>query len=220
LAEIARSPEEAMAGAMANQPVVQQQAPTDVESFQSFASAIAKVSPSVRLKLAQQLKKAGLYRGKPSSKFNTSLYDALLSAEERRAKLASVTEVPGRVDFIASLATEGEGGEGGPTKTIATSISDEGTLRSMAIEVIKAQTGYEGTKKEIDDLVKKVQKKQAKNPKVTTYQTKDGVTTSKTTGGFDEGQYMIDIISQTDDAKANKVLKADNISLAAFGGLR
>jgi hypothetical protein len=90
----------------------------------------------------------------------------------------------------------------------------------MAIEVIKAQTGYEGTKKEIDDLVKKVQKKQAKNPKVTTYQTKDGVTTSKTTGGFDEGQYMIDIVSQTDDAKANKVLKAYNIALGAFGGLR
>jgi hypothetical protein len=220
LAEIAKSPDEARARVIATQPTPQQQTTEDA-NFQSFATAISKIDANTRLKIAQQLKKAGLYRGKPTAKFNNSLYDALLAAEERRAKLASITEVPGRLEFIQGLAVEGEaGGTGGPTKQITTRVSDDTTLRAMAIEVLKAKTGDEGTEAEINDLVKKAKRAQAKNPTVTTYTTSDGVTKTSTTGGIDAGQFMIDIVAKTDDARANKVLQAYNIALNTFGGLR
>jgi hypothetical protein len=220
LAEIAKSPDEARARVIATQPTAQQQT-TDDTNFQAFASAISKIDANTRLKIAQQLKKAGLYRGKPTNKFNNSLYDALLAAEERRAKLASITEVPGRLEFIQGLAADAEAdGTGKPTKQITTRVSDDATLRSMAIEVLKAQTGDEGTESEINNLVKKAKAAQAKNPTVTTYATSGGVSKASTTGGIDVGQFMIDIVSKTDDAKANKVLQAYNIALNTFGGLR
>ena len=188
------------------------------DTFTNFAKAIAQSPPTIREKLAIQLKKAGLYKGTVSSKFDNKFYNALLAAEQRRATLAPFVDVADRFAFINELAQEGV--EVRPSKTIATSISDEATLRAMAMEVLKAKTGYEGSKEEINDLVKKVQRKQAKSPKVTTYKTEGGVTTSKTTGGVDEGQFLIDIVAQTDNSKANKVLNAYNIALNAFGGLR
>ena len=220
MAEIAKSPDEARARVIATQPTPQQQTTEDA-NFQSFATAISKIDANTRLKIAQQLKKAGLYRGKPTAKFNNSLYDALLAAEERRAKLATITEVPGRLEFIQGLAAEGEAeGTGGPSKQITTRISDDTTLRAMAIEVLKAREGNEGTEAEIHDLIKKVKRSQAKNPIVTTSTTSGGVTKTTTTGGVDAGQLMIDIVSKTDDARANKVLQAYNIALNTFGGLR
>jgi len=46
------------------------------------------------------------------------------------------------------------------------------------------------------------------------------VTKSETTGGVDVGQFMIDIVSKTDEARANKVLQAYNIAVNTLGGLR
>jgi hypothetical protein len=59
-------------------------------SIGDFAKAVAQSPEDVRLKLAQQLKKANLYKGKVSSKFNNSLYEALIAAEGKRAQLAMV----------------------------------------------------------------------------------------------------------------------------------
>lgn len=219
MAEIAKSPDEARARVIATQPTPQQQ-PTEDANFQSFAAAISKIDESTRLKIAQQLKKAGLYRGKPSAKFNNALYDGLLAAEERRAKLATVTEVPDRLTFIQGLAAEGEGGAGGPTTSISTRVSDDTALRAMAIEVLKARTGDEGTEAEIKNLIKVAKAAQKKNPTITKSTTSGGVTQTTTTGGVDVGQLMIDIVSKTDEARANKVLQGYNIALNMFGGLR
>lgn len=210
-----------MASAVAARPKPQQQT-ADESSFPSFVQAISKIDASTRLKIAQQLKKAGLYRGKPTDKFNNDLLDALRAAEERRANLAAFTEVPPRLNFIQNLAAEAEvtGGAGGPSKTIATRVSDDATLRAMAIAVLEAKTGDQGTEAEINDLIKRAKKKQEKNPTVTTYKTSGGVTKSDTTGGVDVGQFMIDIVSKTDEARANKVLQAYNIAVNTFGGLR
>lgn len=218
MAETAKSPDEARARVTATQPTPQQK-PTEDANFQSFAAAISKIDESTRLKIAQQLKKAGLYSGKPSAKFNNALYDGLLKAEERRAKLATVTEVPDRLTFIQNLAAESEGA-GGPSTSISTRVSDDTALRAMAIEVLKAKTGDEGTEKEIASLIKAAKAAQKKNPTITKSTTSGGVTQTTTTGGVDVGQFMIDIVSKTDEAKANKVLQAYNIALNTFGGLR
>ena len=123
MAETAKSPDEARVQVVSTQPTPQKNTAEET-NFQSFATAISKIDANTRLKIAEQLKKAGLYRGTVSNKFNNALYDALLAAEEKRAKLATVTEVPGRLEFIQSLAVEGEGGgTGGPTQQITTHIS-------------------------------------------------------------------------------------------------
>lgn len=208
-----------MASAITAQPKPQQKT-ADESSFPSFVQAISKIDAATRLKIAQQLKKAGLYRGKPTDKFNNDLLDALRAAEERRANLAAFTEVPPRLDFIQNLAAEAEvaGGAGGPSKTIST--VEDVSLRAMAIAVLEAQTGDQGTEAEINNLIERAKKKQAKNPRVTTYTTSGGVTKSETTGGVDVGQFMIDIVSKTDEARANKVLQAYNIAVNTLGGLR
>jgi len=193
---------------------------TGEETFTAFAKALGQASPTIRAKIAQQLKDAGIYRGKVTGEFNNRFYDALIEAEKRRTQLATVMDVPNRFEFIASLASEGKSvdGAGGPSKTIST--VEDVNLRAMAIAVLEAQTGDQGTEAEINNLIERVKKKQAKNPRITTYTTSGGVTKSSTTGGVDAGQLMIDIVSKTDEARANKVLQAYNIAVNTLGGLR
>ena len=45
-------------------------------TFTAFAKGIAQAPPTVREKLAAQLKRAGLYKGKISSEFDNKFYDA------------------------------------------------------------------------------------------------------------------------------------------------
>ena len=51
-------------------------------SFDDFINGLSKSSPGLRLKIAQQLKDAGLYKGKITDKFDTKLYNALVEASQ------------------------------------------------------------------------------------------------------------------------------------------
>jgi hypothetical protein len=69
-----------------------------------------------------------------------------------------------------------------------------------------------------------IRNQQKKNPLVTSYTTKGGQTVgSKTTGGFgvqEAQQFLIDKISQGDEAKANRALDGYSTLVEMFGGLR
>ena len=73
------------------------------DTFTAFAKGLSQASPTIRAKIAQQLKDAGIYRGKVSGEFNNRFYDALIEAEKRRAELATVIDVPDRYDFISNF---------------------------------------------------------------------------------------------------------------------
>lgn len=228
MAETARSADEARARASASAAAaqatgVQQNAAVPGEdTFTAFAKAVSQAAPTIRAKIAQQLKDAGIYRGKVSSEFNNRFYNALLEAEKRRAELATIIDVPNRFDFIAGLAQEGiaEGvgaGAGGPTVFESVQVSTPEETRVIIDAVVQDQLGRKATEAELKRYTKMVRKLQKTSPTVTTVTTSGKVQRRTTTGGFDAGKYLVDEISGTDEAKANRVLGFYETFMRALG---
>lgn len=187
------------------------------DTFTAFAKGLSQASPTIRAKIAQQLKDAGIYRGKVSGEFNNRFYDALIEVEKRRAELATVIDVPDRYDFIASLAVEGEGGDGGPSVTESLTLLTDDKAKALIDAVIQDQLGRKANDAEVARYTKLVRKAQKASPTVTTAQKVGGRTKVTTTGGFDAGQYLLDQVSGTDEGKANKVLGFYETFMRALG---
>jgi hypothetical protein len=187
------------------------------DTFTAFAKALSQSSPTIRAKIAQQLKDAGIYRGKVSGEFNNRFYDALIEAEKRRAELATVIDVPDRYDFIAGLAVEGEGDGGGPSVTESLTLLTDDKAKALIDAVIQDQLGRKANAAEVARYTKLVRKAQKASPSVTTAQKVGGRTKVTTTGGFDAGQYLLDQVSGTDEGKANKVLGFYETFMRALG---
>lgn len=187
------------------------------ETFTLFAKALSQSSPTIRAKIAQQLKDAGIYRGKVSGEFNNRFYDALIEAEKRRAELATIIDVPDRYDFIAGLAVEGEGDGGGPSVTESLTLLTDDKAKALIDAVIQDQLGRKANAAEVARYTKLVRKAQKASPSVTTAQKVGGRTKVTTTGGFDAGQYLLDQVSGTDEGKANKVLGFYETFMRALG---
>ena len=129
------------------------------DTFTAFAKGLSQASPTIRAKIAQQLKDAGIYRGKVSGEFNNRFYDALIEAEKRRAELATVIDVPDRYDFIASLAVEGEGGgDGGPSVTESLTLLTDDKAKALIDAVIQDQLGRKANAAEVARYTKLVKK--------------------------------------------------------------
>jgi hypothetical protein len=214
LAETARTADQAraQAAAAAAQAAGTQQnaAVAGEDTFTAFAKGLSQASPTIRAKIAQQLKDAGIYRGKVSGEFNNRFYNALIEAEKRRTELATVIDVPNRFDFISGLALEGDGGagDGGDGTYVSESISvitDE-KAKALIDAVIQDQLGRKANAAEVARYTKLVKKAQKTAPTVSTSVRSGKRTTTTTTGGFDPGQYLVDQVAGTDEAKANKVL--------------
>lgn len=221
MAETARTADQARgqaAAAAAAAGAQQNAAVAGEDTFTAFAKGLSQASPTIRAKIAQQLKDAGIYRGKVSGEFNNRFYNALIEAEKRRVELATVIDVPDRFQFIAGLATEGEG-DGGDGTYVSESISllTDDKARSLIDAVIQDQLGRKANDAEIKRYTKLVQKAQKAAPTVSTSVRSGKRTTTTTTGGFDAGQYLIDRVSGTDEAKANKVLGFYETFMRALG---
>lgn len=225
MAETARTADQAraQASAAAAQAAGAQQnaAVAGEETFTAFAKGLSQASPTIRAKIAQQLKDAGIYRGKVSGEFNNRFYNALIEAEKRRTELATVIDVPNRFDFISGLALEGDGGagDGGDGTYISESVSvitDE-KAKALIDAVIQDQLGRKANAAEVARYTKLVKKAQKTAPTVSTSVRSGKRTTTTTTGGFDPGQYLVDQVSGTDEAKANKVLGFYETFMRALG---
>jgi hypothetical protein len=223
LAETAKTADQARAQAMASAQASgaeQNAAVAGEDTFTAFAKGLSQASPTIRAKIAQQLKDAGIYRGKVSGEFNNRFYDALILAEKKRAELATVIDVPDRFSFIASLATEGEGtGEGADGTYISESISvlTDDKAKALIDAVIQDQLGRKANAAEVARYTKLVKKAQKAAPSVSTTIRSGKKTSTTTTGGFDAGQYLLDQVSGTDEAKANKVLGFYETFMKALG---
>jgi hypothetical protein len=91
--------------------------------------------------------------------------------------------------------------------------------------IVKSLTGRPtASAEEVAKYTAMIRDQQRKNPLVTSYTTSGGQTTgSSTTGGFgaqEAQQFLIDKISQGDEAKATRALDAYSTVVGMFGGLR
>jgi hypothetical protein len=190
------------------------------QSLTQYLQSLADASPEQRLTIANYLKKAGFYTGKVSADFNTRLITAVSKADQEIDQLKPFIGDIDRTTYYVQKAKENAAEGGGDGKvTRQRYISTEQTISKTLDDIAKDLLGRALTDKEKSKYAKRLQQEQRKaTSDVVTSYTSGGMATS--TGGLDEGQFLIDQISQTDEAKANRVLEGYDVMLRLLGGLR
>lgn len=195
---------------------------TSQSDYTQFLSVIAK-SPTLITGYSKLLKSAGYYKGKITDKYTPALQKAFTKAEEDRLSISTVRPM-GRDEFLQETISLGGagGGTGGPTSGISktTRISNTTEAAALIQSIIQDTLGRKATAAELKKYTASLQAAQKKAPTVTKYTSAGTSQTSQTTGGINEQQYLIDKISGTDEAKANKVLGFYETFMNALGGGR
>ena len=184
-----------------------------------------EMSPQERIGIGNRLKGAGYQVGGLTGKATKDLRNAYLKAYD---DLNQEILIGQQLDFNTFLAREaGAGGAGqGPRQpyTQAQEINDM-SAKTLIDGIVKSLTGRpKASPEEVEKYTAMIRAQQKKNPLVTSYTTKGGDTVgSMTTGGFgtqEAEQFLIDKISQGDEAKATRALDAYSTVVQMFGGLR
>ena len=184
-----------------------------------------EMSPQERIGIGNQLKAAGYRVGGLTGQATTDLRNAYLKAYD---DLNQEIILGQQLDFNTFLAREKGAGGGtgqGPRApyTQSQEINDM-AAKTLINSIVRGQNSRDATDEEIAKYTAMIRNQQKKNPLVTAYTTQGGQTTgSRTTGGFGEQeaqQFLIDKISQGDEAKANRALDAYSSVVQLFGGLR
>ena len=182
------------------------------------------MSPQERIGIGNQLKAAGYQVGGLTGKATRDLRNAYLKAY---GDLNEEIKVYGQqLDFNTFLTREKNSGAGagGPREpyTQSQEINDM-AAKTLINTIIRGQNSRDATDEEIAKYTAEIRAQQKKNPLVTAYTTKGGQTVgSRTTGGFGQQeaeQFLLDKVSQGDEAKANRALDAYSAVVKLFGGL-
>ena len=193
---------------------------TSQSEYTQFLSTIAK-SPTLVTGYSKLLKSAGYYKGKITDKYTPALQKAFTRAEEDRLSISAVRPI-GRDEFLQETVALGGtgGGTGGPTSGVSKSTRISNTTEATALiqSIIQDTLGRKATAAELKKYTASLQAAQKAAPTVTKYTSAGTSQTSQTTGGINEQQYLIDKISGTDEAKANKVLGFYETFMNALGG--
>jgi hypothetical protein len=184
-----------------------------------------EMSPQERIGIGNQLKGAGYQVGGLTGQATTDLRNAYLKAYD---DLNQEIILGQQLDFNTFLAREkGAGGAGGGPRQPYTQDQEinDMSAKTLIDGIVKSLTGRpKATPEELEKYTAMIRNQQRKNPLVTSYTTRGGDTVgSKTTGGFgaqEAQQFLIDKISQGDEAKANRALDAYSTVVDMFGGLR
>lgn len=187
------------------------------------AIELYNMAPAARKQLALALKNAG-YKVPTTGAYSQSLLAAFSKASLAAQTQAQMLGMPYNSNMFSTYLTQetqaraalGDGGSKSG-KNIQARISTETEAKALINAVIRDQLGRDASKEEIAKYTTALQKAQAKSPVTTTYTTKGGVTTSQTTGGINEQQYLLDKVSSGDEAKANKVLGFYETFMNALG---
>jgi hypothetical protein len=193
------------------------------DTIEAFIEVMNKAQDSTRLAVAQQLKDAGFYQGKVSSKFDVKLYGALkaLGAElslQRKFNEQFGQPVISVVDYIQQRAAEGAdtGADGAPTTTTQTYVTSASQTAKLLDTVAEDLLGRKLTKAEKSKYTQLINTQQRKQPSVRT----DGKGFSSTRGGIDEQQFITEQIGATAEAKTNRATDAYAVMMQELGGLR
>ena len=192
-------------------------------TFEDFVNGLSKARPELRLKIAQQLKDAGLYEGKISDKFDIKLYNALVSASvgyKSQANFAKKfeTQAVSPIDYIQQIGMEGAstGVDGAPTTTVQTYVTSASQTAKLLDAVAEDLLGRKLTKAEKNKYTQLINAQQKKQPSVTT----SGKGFSSTRGGIDETQFITEQIGATSEAKTNRATDAYAVMMQELGGLQ
>jgi hypothetical protein len=202
-------------------------AETPPATFTSFVQDLAKSKEETRLVFAQQLKKAGLLKGEPTSVVNkTNYFDALGRLEELYVKRVSVNKIlgietdPNRINFLAAYLAEGNYGTGSdtgePKTTAQTYITSPSQTAKLVNTVAQDLLGRDLTEAEQAKYLKLVNAQQKAEPAMQT--TGSGFTTTR--GGVDEQQFVTEQIAQTGEARTKRATDAYSMMLQELGGLQ
>jgi hypothetical protein len=188
-----------------------------------FAKNVADGSDAARLALAQQLKEAGLWTGKVSSKFNINYYNALVKLEKKYTEQVNLDTLLGiptaatRYDILASLREEGgDGGTAGPTTTRQTYVTSPTQTAKLLDTVAQDLLGRSLTKAEKAKYTRLINAEQKRQPSVNV----SGAGFSTTTGGVDEEQFVTEKLQETGEAKNYRATDAYTVMMQELGGLR
>jgi hypothetical protein len=184
-----------------------------------------EMSPQERIGIGNQLKGAGYQVGGLTGQATTDLRNAYLKAYD---DLNQEIILGQQLDFNTFLTREkGAGGAGtGPRKPyVQDQEINDMSAKTLIDGIVKSLTGRPtASAEEVEKYTAMIRNQQKKNPLVTSYTTSGGQTTgSRTTGGFgaqEAQQFLIDKISQGDEAKATRALDAYSTVVGMFGGLR
>jgi hypothetical protein len=184
-----------------------------------------EMSPQERIGIGNQLKSAGYQVGGLTGQATTDLRNAYLKAYD---DLNQEIMLGQQLDLNTFLTREkGAGGAGGGPRQPYTQSQEINDMSAKILidGIVKSLTGRaKASDEEIEKYTAMIRNQQKKNPLVTSYTTSGGDTTgSRTTGGFgaeEAQQFLIDKISQGDEAKATRALDAYSTVVEMFGGLR
>jgi hypothetical protein len=184
-----------------------------------------EMSPQERIGIGNRLKSAGYQVGGLTGQATKDLRNAYLKAYD---DLNQEILIGQQLDFNTYLTREASAGAGAGQGPRAPYTQDQEindmSAKTLIDGIVKNLTGRDATDDEVAQYTAMIRNQQKKNPLVTTYTTKGGQTTgSRTTGGFgtqEAQQFLLDKISEGDEAKANRALDAYSAVVDLFGGLR
>ena len=184
-----------------------------------------EMSPQERIGIGNRLKSAGYQVGGLTGQATKDLRNAYLKAYDDLNQEILIGQQLDFNTYLAREASAGGGTGGGPRQpyTQDQEINDM-SAKTLIDGIVKNLTGRNATDDEVAQYTAMIRAQQKKNPLVTTYKTKGGQTVgSSTTGGFgaqEAQQFLLDKVSQGDEAKANRALDAYSAITDLFGGLR
>jgi hypothetical protein len=192
---------------------------TSQSDYTQFLTVISK-SPALITGYSKLLKSAGYYKGKITDKYTPALQKAFTKAEEDRLSISTVRPI-GRDEFLQeTIALGGTGtGTGGPTTVTSVTKYKPEAAQQLVESIIKDTLGRKATAAEVKKYSAMLKKIEGKAASTTTYG-KGANQTQTNVAGLNEKQYLVDQISGTDEAKANKVLGFYETFMNALGGGR
>ncbi len=182
-----------------------------------------EMSPQERIGIGNRLKGAGYQVGGLTGQATTDLRNAYLKAYD---DLNQEILLGQQLDLNTFLTRESSaGGSGARQPYVQSQEINDMSAKILIDGIVKSLTGRpKASDEEIEKYTAMIRDQQKKNPLVTSYTTSGGDTTgSRTTGGFgaeEAQQFLIDKISQGDEAKATRALDAYSTVVEMFGGLR
>jgi hypothetical protein len=193
-------------------------AETTVSEYTQFLQKVAS-NPVLTKAYSKLLKSAGYYSGEPTDKYTPKLQKAFDSMEAERLSISKVRPLT-RDQFLSEApSAPGTGGTRvTKSKYIASPTQAAELLDSISEDLIGRKLSDSEKKKYMAIL--KAEQKKPSSQEVTVTSGVGDVSSSTTTGGLNERQFLIEKISATDEAKANKVLNAYSTVLNMLGGLR
>ncbi len=199
-------------------------------NYEQIMAEFYKTRPEGLKILSTKLKNAG-YPVKITSKPTNDLRDQFIKANIDFITYNKFNPAArGIVDYLDVVSDPNAGGAGGPRVSKSVRLSDPTTAEALITAVMQDQVGRGPNKAELKRYTQALQRAQAAAPTTTvttsragattspiTGEVTSGATTSQTSGGINEQQFLINEIAGTDEARAQKVKSYYDVFKQAIG---